>query len=204
MIQLEIQAFDDHNSSRICFTASTLPTWWRHVPPSILIKTVTGFWGRKPENHSSMVLRLQPPNLPKKRIYYATSTISTCVTVILLTPRSLSPSAPLLGLGQPMSWLGQTVYSSHVLLLIDIPKCQPPALSLLAILVSRSKPHVCPSQHNTSLLDFHYVHRLSLCSTPTHQHNQEKFCICTHVMVNLQTQPKSRLFSTITHHKLGT
>jgi hypothetical protein len=69
-------------------------------------------------------------------------------------------------------------------------------VSLLAILVPWSKPHVCPSpllvyRHGKSLLDLHHVYRPSPSSTPAHQHSQETCCTCTHVMVSFQTQPKS-------------
>jgi hypothetical protein len=54
----------------------------------------------------------------------------------------------------------------------------------------RFKLHVCPSH-------LHHALRPSLCSTLAHQHRQETCCAHTHVIVNIQTQPK--LIISISH-----
>ena len=76
-----------------------------------------------------------------------------------------------------------------VLLLVNVPKCQPPMVSLSSLLVPHSKPLVHPSplpvhRHDTSLLDLLHSRRPSLCSTPTH-HKPRDMHNATHAMNSL-------------------
>ena len=96
-----------------------------------------------------------------------------CVTVVLDRPITKSSSASA-WLGQPPSWLGQQsqlLLMCSCLLMSPSVSHQPTTISLLAVLVPRSKPHIHPSplhvhRHDTSQLYLLHVHRLSLCSTP--------------------------------------
>jgi hypothetical protein len=143
------------------------------------------FWDPNPRNRPVCGLRPKPPNPLKMRIHYASSMVSTCVTVIL--DRSINKSSSASAwLGQLSSWVCQ-----HGLLL-RMYSCLVSAttVSLPAILVSLSKPHVHPSplqvyQHGTPLLDLLHGLRPSLCSTPAHQRSQETCCTRTHAMVSL-------------------
>jgi hypothetical protein len=99
--------------------------------------------GPKPEVSLPVVLRPKPPNPLEKLILYA-STISTHVTVV-----NAQPPCPLANLR--LTWSTTVLIWStrstppHVHLFVDVPKCQQPTVSLLTILISRSKPHACPS-----------------------------------------------------------
>lgn len=92
-------------------------------------------------------------------------------------------------------WLPRST-PPHLLLFVDVPKCQPHIVSLPAIFVPRSKPHVypyCSQSIGTVCLYLIFsmsVDRLYASSTHAHQHGQETCYTCTHAMVSLQTQPK--------------
>jgi hypothetical protein len=134
-------------SSQLCFAstqASDDATCLLAFPSELQL----GFEAQTWETVLLVVLRPKPPNLVEKRIRYASSMISTRVTVIL--DRSITKfSSASAWLGQAPSWLSQHslllyVYSclsmsssvsyhdqysdlailDRVILLVDVPKCQ--------------------------------------------------------------------------------
>jgi hypothetical protein len=93
------------------------------------------------------------------------------------------------------------VNSSSRALAYWCPQVSTTTISLPAILVPRSKPHI--RQHGMSLLDLLHVYRSSSFFTATHQHNQETCYTRTHAMDSLQTQPNpivSNNYSSQTRH----
>jgi hypothetical protein len=100
-----------------------------------------------------MVLRPKSPNSLKKRIGYASSTVSTCFTIVLDHPITNSLQCLCLTwLTIVLTWSTRS-NSSYILLLVDV--YHPPTVSL-PILVPWFKPHVHPSLlsvrlHDTSL-----------------------------------------------------
>ena len=159
----------------------------------------------KPENRSPMVYPNHQTPL-EKRIHYTSSMISTRVTVRPRPPdyqvlQCLHLTCPTIVL----TWSTQST-PPHAHLLVDVPKCQPPMISLPSILVPRSNPHVRPSmllahQHGTPLRDLLHDRRPSLCSTPAHQHSQETYCPHT-ARVSLKLNRSLDHLLTITHHQL--
>ena len=125
-----------------------------------------------------MVLRPQPPNPLEKRIRYASSAISACVTFVLDRMITMS-SFTSAGLVNRCLDLINTVYSStctlarqsmsssvsHLWSVFRPPWTLGPSLSPSFTALGLSAQHV-----STNVL---LSHRLSLCSTPAHQHSQE-------------------------------
>jgi hypothetical protein len=114
-------------------------------------------------------------------------------------PWSPSPLGPRLDLVTAI--LARSTWSTppHVLLLVNVPKCQAPTVKL----------HVHPSplrvhQHGTSLLTFSlFVHRL--CDQHLHTNTTKRHVAhaLTNWLVSKLNQSLNHL-STITHHKLDT
>ena len=105
MVQLEIEASDSHAlfTTLLCLTANFAMT---PRAASSSPRTPTGFWGLNPKTVQAVVLRPKPSNRSEKRICYASSALSTRVTVVLDRPITKSSSVSA-WLGQPPSWLGQ-------------------------------------------------------------------------------------------------
>jgi len=100
MIQLKIQASDGHRlfTNLICFTLMQASRW-HHVHLPVPTGTPTRFWGPNPKTSDPpVVLRPKLPNYLEERVRYTSSTISTCVAVVLDRPITKSTCAS--------AWLG--------------------------------------------------------------------------------------------------
>jgi hypothetical protein len=119
--------------------------------PFVASKSILGFWGQNPTNHPPMILRLKPPNLVG--IAYALCSLhdlDACHMSTLVLDCLITKSLCLC-----LTWLSRSTPPSHVHLLVDVCKCQPPMASLLAL--GPSVQGSCPS-----------------FTTPVHRHEPAK------------------------------
>jgi len=130
-------------------------------------------FGPKPKNCLAGGFEAQTTNL-EKCICYASSTISTHVTVV--PGRSITKSSSAYAwLGQPPSWLRQHG-SYSCALACWCPQVSATTINLSAILVTRSKAHVRSSLllvHwlNPSLLDLHHAYTTKRHVAHTYSHH---------------------------------
>jgi hypothetical protein len=191
-------------SSRLCF-ASTQASRRRHMPPPVLVGTLTGFWGQNPKtvqywfwgpNHQTAWRRVSAT--PPSRSRHVPPSSLTVLT------KSSCTSA---WLGQPPSWLGQ--YGLLLRMYSCVLRSQVLATHGQSFRPSWSLgPNFTSVLHHSgplhwydpSLLDLQHVCRPSVCSTPAHEHIQEICCTHTHVWVSCKLNRSLDRLSTITHH----
>jgi len=174
------------------------------VPPPIPAGTTPGFWGLNPETVHLVVLRLNPLNRSRVAYSIRVPRHSTCVSAVLDRPSAKSSWAPL---------------NSHIRRLDSVntvtpmytctcrcPRCQPPRLvtrppgpSVQASRPSFTAPG--PSARHVPTWPSPCRRPPPPSSTPAHHKPRDMLHNPTHAMVSSQTQPKTRVTLTITHHK---
>jgi hypothetical protein len=192
MVRLEIEASNGHTlfttllrlDATFAMTPQATSSSRRVLRPQTQKLSWRWFWG---PNHQTVrrSVSIMPPLL------------SQHVSLSSSIARSPSPPAPLLDFLNRCLDLVNMINTCA--LACWCSQVSATTISLPAILVPRSKPHVRPSplqvhRHSTSLLDLLHVRRSSPCFTPAHQHSQETCCTHTHAMVSLKTQPKPIIF----------
>ena len=189
MVQLEIQASDGHElfTTLLCLDTSFMMT------PCVIPNSISGFeaQSRKP---STGGLEAQPTKLLWRSVSTTPPPWSRCVSPSVLDHPITKFSNASAWLGQPQSWLGEHNLLLHMYTCLLMSPGLSYPWSVSQSLVPRSKPLVHP--------DLLHIHRLSLCSTPTHHKPRNMLHKHhTHAMVCIQTQPKLDHLLTITRHQ---
>jgi hypothetical protein len=139
--------------------------------PHAALKSIPRFWGPNPANYPLMILRTKPPN--PAGVAYPLCSLHDLDACHHLSSTTRSPSPLRLYLTWSTAVLTWSTWSNpHVHLLVDVPMCQTPTISLRP-LVPWSKSHVRLSpllvhQHEPAWPPPLYCHRPSQCSTPAH------------------------------------
>ena len=175
------------------------------MPLPFLLGASTRVLRPKPRNRPSGGFLAQPTKPSASSVLHTRPRHTTCVSAVLDRPGAKSSELPLDSHVCRLDSVN-TVTPPCTLALVDVPRCQPPQLvtrppgpSVQASRPSFTTPgpsarHVptCPSPHRRP------PHP---SSTPAHHKPRDMLHNPTHAMVSSQTQPKTRITLTITHHK---
>jgi hypothetical protein len=169
--------------------------------------TAPGFSGPNLETVHPVVLRLNPPNRPWVVYTIRIPRNSTCVTAVLdrLSTKSSRASARLARLP---SWLSQHGHSS---MYICACRCPQVSATVASHPVSWSLgPSLTSVLHRSGSINtarhvptWPLPHHRPSSPSSTHAHHKPRDMLHnpTHAMVSSQTQPKTQITFTITHHK---
>jgi hypothetical protein len=189
--------------AQICFALTQL-LWFCHVSPHSSSKPSPGFWGPNLETIHPMVLRPRPPNHPQVVLHMLPSQHDMCH----LCPRPLGHQVFQSSLDLHVCHLDSVnmVTPPCTLALVGVPRCQtlrlvtqPPSLSVQASRPSFTAPR--PSARHVPTWPSPHRRPLPSSSNPAHHKPRDMLHNLTHIMVSSQTQPKTWISLTITHHK---